>query len=133
MLMHEVVDDRTWTRSGLGPAKWTVALPPAAVAELEDAARRCRENPLPVLLLSPADFRLSACREAMASVNRMLRGGIGLVVIDRVPVERFSPEENLAVYWLLASLLGRPVAQKWDGTMIYDVKDTGRSLIYGVR
>jgi alpha-ketoglutarate-dependent taurine dioxygenase len=48
-------------------------------------------------------------------------------------VERFSADENRAVYWLLGSLLGRLVAQKWDGTMIYDVRDTGKALDYGVR
>jgi alpha-ketoglutarate-dependent taurine dioxygenase len=48
-------------------------------------------------------------------------------------VERFSVDENCALYWLLGSLLGRPVAQKWDGTIIYDVRDTGKALEYGVR
>jgi alpha-ketoglutarate-dependent taurine dioxygenase len=54
-------------------------------------------------------------------------------VLDRVPVERFSAEENRAVGWILGSLLGRLVAQKWDGAMLYDVRDTGKSLTYGVR
>jgi alpha-ketoglutarate-dependent taurine dioxygenase len=35
--------------------------------------------------------------------------------------------------WLLGSLLGRVVPTKWDGTMLYDVKDTGKTLEYGVR
>src|SRR5438132_3157025 len=69
----------------------------------------------------------------MTAVNRKLRHSIGLAVIDRIPVERFSADENCALYWLLGSLLGRPVAQKWDGTMIYDVRDTGKALEYGVR
>jgi alpha-ketoglutarate-dependent taurine dioxygenase len=69
----------------------------------------------------------------MAAVGQKLRHGVGLAVIDRVPVERFSADENRAVYWLLGSLLGRLVAQKWDGTMIYDVRDTGKALDYGVR
>ncbi len=95
--------------------------------------RRLRQDPLPVLLLAPGEFTLSSCAEVMATVGRMLRRGVGLVVLDRLPLERYSPEESLAVYWLLASLLGRPVAQKWDGTMVYDVRDTGKSLEYGVR
>jgi alpha-ketoglutarate-dependent taurine dioxygenase len=35
--------------------------------------------------------------------------------------------------WLLASLLGRVVAQKQHGVFLYDVRDTGQSLEYGVR
>jgi alpha-ketoglutarate-dependent taurine dioxygenase len=66
-------------------------------------------------------------------VRTRLRSGIGLVVLDRVPVERYSLEENRALCWLLGQLLGRPVAQKWDGTMLYDVRDTGKAFEYGVR
>jgi alpha-ketoglutarate-dependent taurine dioxygenase len=50
-----------------------------------------------------------------------------------VPVERYSVDENRTLAWVLGGLLGRLVAQKWDGTMIYDVKDTGKTLEYGVR
>ena len=38
-----------------------------------------------------------------------------------------------AIWWLLASLVARPVAQKWDGTSIYDVTDLGRTPGNGVR
>ncbi len=110
-----------------------VPFPKAAVDELEQALQRLRRDPLPLLLLSPAQFALSACAAVMTAVGRKLRRGVGLAVIDRIPVERFSVDENCALYWLLGSLLGRPVAQKWDGTMIYDVRDTGKALEYGVR
>src|SRR5207249_2578296 len=88
------------------------------------ALRRGRRDPLPLLLLAPTQFALSACASVMTAVDHKLRRGAGLAVVDRIPVERFSVEENRALYWLLGSLLGRPVAQKWDGTMIYDVRDT---------
>jgi alpha-ketoglutarate-dependent taurine dioxygenase len=39
----------------------------------------------------------------------------------------------VATYWVLSQFLGHLVAQKWDGTMIYDVRDTGRAYGYGVR
>lgn len=133
MLTHDIVDERAWVRNGLHPADWLVLLPDAAVAELEDVVRRLRQDPLPVLLLSPGQFTLPACVEVMATVGRKLRGGLGLVVVDGLPVERFAQDESFAIYWLLASLLGRPVAQKWDGTMVYDVRDTGKPLEYGVR
>ena len=35
--------------------------------------------------------------------------------------------------WILGQLIATPVAQKWDGTVIYDVTDTGRQSGYGVR
>ena len=110
-----------------------VPFPRAAVDELEQALQKLRRDPLPLLLLSPAQFALSTCAAVMTAVNRKLRRSFGLAVIDRIPVERFSVDENRALYWLLGSLLGRLCAQKWDGTMIYDVRDTGKALEYGVR
>lgn len=114
-------------------ADWLIPLPGPAVAELEAFVEGIRRDPLPTLLLSPPDSGLPCCREAMAEVGARLRGPVGLAVLDRVPVERFSEEENRAIGWVLGSLLGRLVAQKWDGTMLYDVRDTGRQLEYGVR
>ena len=127
------MDSRAWVRDTLSPSDWEVALPPAAVDELDTAVACLRREPLPTLLLSPAQFELSACRKVMETVGRQLHEGIGLAVLDRVPVERYSVEENRAIGWLLGSLLGRLVAQKWDGAMLYDVRDTGQALAYGVR
>jgi len=42
-------------------------------------------------------------------------------------------EEAKAAYWVLGQLVGRTVAQKWDGTMLYDVANTGAAFGYGVR
>jgi alpha-ketoglutarate-dependent taurine dioxygenase len=103
------------------------------VGELEAVVQGLSREPLPTLLLSPDQFALPRCREVMAAVGRQLREGIGLAVLDRVPVERFSADQNRAVGWILGSLLGRLVAQKWDGAMLYDVRDTGKALGYGVR
>jgi alpha-ketoglutarate-dependent taurine dioxygenase len=133
MLEADVRDARAWRRDALTPSDWLVPLSARCLDELDAAARAVREDPLPPLMLTPQQFRLDACAQAMTRVREMLRTGIGLVVLDRVPVERYSPEENRALAWLLGSLLGRLVAQKWDGTMIYDVKDTGKTLEYGVR
>ena len=69
----------------------------------------------------------------METVRGKLVDGPGLAVVDRVPVEEYSAEESKAIGWLLAGILGRIVAQKWDGTRLYDVKDSGQPLGYGVR
>jgi alpha-ketoglutarate-dependent taurine dioxygenase len=41
--------------------------------------------------------------------------------------------ENRALAWLLGSMLGQIVAQSRDGVLLYDVRDTGKTLGYGVR
>jgi alpha-ketoglutarate-dependent taurine dioxygenase len=132
-VLPEVADERAWVRDSIGPRDWIVPISDACLAELDRVIERLREDPLPTILLEPIQFTLPACAAMMAAVRQKLRHGTGLAVLDRLPVERLTEEESRALYWLLGSLLGRTVAQKWDGAMIYDVRDTGRGLTYGVR
>jgi alpha-ketoglutarate-dependent taurine dioxygenase len=133
LLDEDVEADRAWSRDDIAPKDWLVSLPSRCLDELDAVAHQVRRDPLPAVVLDPTHFRLDACAETMRRVRDKLRTGVGLAVLDRVPVERYSLEENQALAWLLGSLLGRPVAQKWDGTMLYDVRDTGKALEYGVR
>ena len=133
MLEEDVRDSRAWRRKDLSRGQWLISLPARCIDELDAVALQVRREPLPTLLLDPGQFALAACAEVMDRVREKLRTGVGLAVLDRVPVERYTMPENQALAWLLGSLLGRLVAQKWDGTMLYDVRDTGTSFEYGVR
>jgi alpha-ketoglutarate-dependent taurine dioxygenase len=133
MMAGDIRDSRAWRRDELSPRDWLVELPPRCVDELDAAVRQVRQDRLPTLLLTPDQFALPACAEVMDRVRAKLYTGIGLAVVDRVPVERYAPEENRALCWLLSQLLGRPVAQAWNGAVLYDVRDTGKVLEYGVR
>lgn len=133
VLQTQVRDARAWRRDSIGPRDWITPLSRACIQELDEAVGRLRRDPLPVMMLDPSQFALSACADVMTRVRTALRQGVGLAVVDGVPVERYAADERAAVGWLLSGLLGRPVAQKWNGTMTYDVRDTGRSLEYGVR
>jgi alpha-ketoglutarate-dependent taurine dioxygenase len=133
MLTEDVPAARAWRRDEIKPDDWIVPLTAACLAELEGVVTRLRRDPLPILLLRPEECGLSACAQTIGRVRQNLDAGVGLAVLDRVPVERYSLDENRALMWLLGSLLGRVVPTKWDGTMLYDVKDTGRTLEYGVR
>src|SRR5947199_281683 len=49
------------------------------------------------------------------------------------PEGRYARPERAAVYGLLGSLPGRPLEQNVQGTVLYDVKDTGQDVRYGAR
>jgi alpha-ketoglutarate-dependent taurine dioxygenase len=129
----EVDRRQAWTRATLTPRDWTVAVPDACVDELDRALATLGAAPRPLESLDPADFDLTATARLMDQVRAKLAHGEGLAVLDRFPVARYTVEDNRALGWLLASLLGPVVAQKWDGTRVYDVKDSGQALGYGVR
>jgi alpha-ketoglutarate-dependent taurine dioxygenase len=123
-----------WTRDGLSAADWTVPVPDACLAEIAVVVGRLRDEcPGSIETMTPDRFALSSCAGLMNAVREKLVGGPGIAVLDRFPVQEYTADEAKAVGWLLAGILGRIVAQKWDGTRLYDVKDSGQALGYGVR
>jgi alpha-ketoglutarate-dependent taurine dioxygenase len=131
MLRQQIIGRQAWVRDTLAPEDWTVAIPPDCLAELRAVLTALRRNPLPLFLLSPADFALERCRALMRRIRAMLDDGTMFAVLDRLPMDEMSREESVMLDWLLASLLARPVAQKLDGTMIFVVRDTGAVLAPG--
>lgn len=128
MLTQRVTDARAWMPDRLKPSDWTVKLSAPALAELRAVLAEFRRSPVPLTLLDPGDFALDACRAAMAEVERVTRAGPMFAVLDRLPLDEMNGEEATALYWLLAGLLARPVAQKFNGQMFFDVRDTGAKL-----
>jgi alpha-ketoglutarate-dependent taurine dioxygenase len=128
MLDHPVTDARAWVGRDLTPADWTIALPADALAELRQVLKDLRYAPLDTMLLDPGDFALDACRATMEKLRTQLTSGIMFAVLDRLPVEDMSQAEAQQLYWLLAGLVARPVAQKLNGQMFFDVRDTGAKL-----
>ena len=122
-----------WLADDIAARDWIVRLTPEARAEIERLVEYLQNNPLPVLQRRLEDFQLPACREMMARMKRILDDEVGFAVLDRLPMDDYPAENLLEVYWLLGQCIGRPVAQKWNGQMIYDVTDTGAEYAYGTR
>jgi alpha-ketoglutarate-dependent taurine dioxygenase len=125
--------ERAWLAADVDRRECIVMLDDAARDELVQMAERMQQAPLPVLLRGPEQFALTALRDFMARARGLLDGHPGLAVIDRLPLGRLDDDLAVAAFWVLGKLVGRPVAQKWDGTMLYDVTDKGQSYSYGVR
>ena len=131
VLDHVITGRSAWTRGDVRENDYRVTLSDTAQGELIDAARMLRRQPVPLLALRPDSFEMPACRAAMAVVRRILTEGIRFALLARLPMEELSAEEAKALYWMLSSMLARPVAQKLDGTIVYDVHDTGQQALPG--
>ncbi len=133
-LPRQAMPDRLlWRGDTLAPETGRIALPGDVERELDRLVAALDRDPVPLLLLRLEDFPLDAARAFMRDVRHSLDDGPGFAIIDRLPVERWSRDGVRAAWWLLASLVARPVAQKWDGTSIYDVTDLGKPPGNGVR
>jgi alpha-ketoglutarate-dependent taurine dioxygenase len=126
-------DRLCWLAPELSSDDYRVVLPDAARAEIDLLARHFDDNPLPVLCRKLSEFELPACRETMARMKSILDDGVGFAVLDRLPLDDYPVDTMLGIYWVLGQAIDRPVAQKWNGQMIYDVSDTGADYAYGTR
>ena len=120
-----------WRRGDLRPEDYRVALSPACLDEIRRAADELREFALPTIVRLPHEFDMPACRAAMGEVRRMLDSGVRFAIVDRLPLAELGADAATGVYWLLSSMVARPVAQSLDGKLIYDVRDTGRQALPG--
>jgi alpha-ketoglutarate-dependent taurine dioxygenase len=120
-----------WARANVRTEDWRVELSAACLDEIRRVVDELRVYPLPTIVLGPDDFAMPACGAAMARVRGILARGVRFAIVDRLPLAEIEPGEATAIYWLLSSMIARPVAQKLDGTLIYDVLDTGQQALPG--
>lgn len=118
---------KAWTADSLRESDYLVPLPDDCLREIEAMIAGLRAGPLPVEVLTPDDFSMPRCRALMRGVKATLDRGAGFALLYRLPVDRFDKDELKAVYWILSSMIARPVAQAYKGTLLYDVIDTGRT------
>ncbi|MDH3581306.1 MAG: TauD/TfdA family dioxygenase [Hyphomicrobiales bacterium] len=122
-----------WTRDQVTPSDCIVPLGDTGLKEVRSMAETIEANPLPAILRHPDQFEIPALRKVMARAKRRLTEAPGIAVIDRLPLDELEDDTAAAISWTLGQLISRPVAQKWDGTMLFDVTDTGATFGYGVR
>jgi len=133
VLRHPSSERLVWLADDISPGDYLVTITDTALTEIDRLAAFFSDNPLPLLQRKLDEFELPACRAMMARMKSILDDDVGFAVLDRLPMENFPLEIMLEIYWVLGQCMGRPVAQKWNGQMIYEVADTGADYAYGTR
>lgn len=125
--VHE--DRRAWTAATIDErAAWYYPVPAeclAAVRQLANDGRPVTETVLP-------ETMRAVCVRALQPVRDALEAGRGFAVVEG-PRERLAPADAQRLYWIVGQALGRPCAQNVQGTLLYDVRDTGQELTQGAR
>ena len=124
-LDHTVDGKKAWVRADIQRDDWFFQLPPECLAELKAILPALRGKLRPVEQIDSDRCALPLCRAFMQRVQAALDDGVRFAVVDRLPLDEISDDEAYALYWILSSMLARPVQQKLTGTMIYQVHDTG--------
>jgi hypothetical protein len=108
---------------------WIHAITPAEQEELDAALRAVQRRGVAWPGLRREDFLIPRLDRALAEVSDRLEHGRGLVLLRRIPVERYSEDELRIIYWGLGLHLGTPRFQNGNGELIGDVRDENR--LYG--
>jgi alpha-ketoglutarate-dependent taurine dioxygenase len=125
-------DRRAWRAATIDPsASWYYPLSATCLEALERRVRTPRADGTTSLVLD--DATRAACADSLAPVRDALESGRGFAILDRLPMERCTDAQAVALYWLIGQGLGRPFAQNVQGTLLYDVRDTGQDVRYGAR
>lgn len=130
-LDHIIQGKNAWVRADIKRDDWFFRLSPECLRELKAIVHELRTGSGPVEQIDAGRFQMPACREFMKRVRAALDDGVRFAVVDRLPIDEMSDAEAKAVYWILSSLIARPVQQKLTGTMIYEVHDTGKKAAPG--
>src|SRR5262245_8989011 len=134
MLQHTITDRRAWDAATLDDnSHWFRRLPQGVATALAETAADLRRRPRPTTELRLAETPCAACVSALRPALDDLEQGRGFVVLRGLPTDGCSPAEVTAMYWLVGQMLGRPFFQNVQGTLLYDVKDTGQDVRYGAR
>lgn len=117
---------QAWKRATLSKTDYFMPIPSDVQEEISAFVKTLRTNPMETIVLTPADYPLRRTTAFMKKVRQRLDRGVGFAVLDRLSIKKFDKSELKAIYWILSSLIARPVAQSFDGTLLYDVIDTGK-------
>jgi alpha-ketoglutarate-dependent taurine dioxygenase len=134
MLTHPITDPRAWRADTLDEQRsWYYRLSDDCLAAMNKTIRRLRESPAATTQLSAFAELCMACVDELGSVRAALARGPGFAIIRLPPGGWDTPQDLPRAYWLIGQLLGHPVAQDIQGTLLYDVRDTGRDVYSGAR
>jgi alpha-ketoglutarate-dependent taurine dioxygenase len=134
MRTPSTADPRAWRADTVDQRQhWFYPLSPPCLAELDESIQRPGGRPRATTEMRAARSECPACAQELGPVRTALESGRGFAILRGLTHERYSPEELQARYWLLGQLLGRPVEQNVQGTLLYDVRDTGQDVRSGAR
>ncbi|MCZ6676024.1 MAG: TauD/TfdA family dioxygenase [Candidatus Poribacteria bacterium] len=134
MLTAALTDERAWRARTIDDTDfWYYTLSGDCLSAFEAFIQKLRRQPRPITDIRISESLFDSCSECLQPVLAALNAGRGFAIIERVPFERYTVEEAQAMYWVIGQFLGIPFEQNIQGTLLYDVRDTGQRVTEGAR
>lgn len=122
-------DPAAWTAATLDPG-WCRSFTEGEIAAIDRglAAYRRTTGGLELTAGRESVPELEGIESLLGEIRHRLIEGSGVAGFEGFPVERYSPDELRAIWWLLSCGLGSPRAQSHRGDLIGDVRDIGTGI-----
>lgn len=134
MLASQKLDQRAWRATTIDDStKWYYPFSERCRTAINQTVQQLRRSSYSPIELQLNDFPLAACADEFQPVLEALESGRGFAILEGLPVEPYSIQELQAIYWLVGQILGTPQEQNVQGSLLYDVRDTGQDVRYGAR
>ena len=128
-LTTPVEDPAAWRGDRMaGRSDWIVSLDEPMTEELVSAVAEVAARDIDLFDVTRDDFPLATMRDHFETMLHALEGGRGFCLLRGLPVERWNDFENRIAMWGLGTHLGLPVGQDLAGSLLHDVRDTGRKF-----
>ncbi len=122
-----------WEAADLSREHYLVELPEKALDEIDRVADHIERCPVQLYQRTESEVNWPLVREYMHRLKSRINDGPGFAVLQGYDPDRYSDDVNVEIFWLMGQCMGKNVAQKWNGEMIYGVRDTGESHHFGIR
>ncbi|HYV38523.1 MAG TPA: TauD/TfdA family dioxygenase [Gemmataceae bacterium] len=114
------------------PAAWHHPLSARALTALDSLVRTAHADQTVTAMQINKDVA-AACADDVAPILAALETGRGFIILTAGQADRYSTRQWQIAYWLIGQLLGQPIEQNTQSTLLYDVRDTGQDVRYGAR
>ena len=127
-ILNTVLDcPAAWRGDELGARDdWVVELEDAMVEEIEATVAAVAGRGIGTFDTGRDNFPFARTGRIFPAMLDELEGGRGFVLLKGLPVERWSEAASRLALWGIGTHLGRPVGQDRAGSLLHDVRDTGR-------
>lgn len=118
-----------WRGSDLSNSEeWTRVVSPAEVAELDACLNAHDPHTVTVTQLTRDAFPLSGWRETVHCILECMETGRGFLRLRGLPVARWGEDRTRLALWAIGTHLGWAESQDGAGSLMHDVRDTGRAF-----
>jgi hypothetical protein len=107
------------------PDQWSMRFSGEQQSAIVEAAHRAIENGRTVATIKPEDFDIPLLAAQVSEWVETLSNGRGFVLLRGFPIDELPPDAIALAYVGLGVLLGTPVGQDADATVLGHVRDEG--------